>query len=619
MPESAGLLNTRLVSERYASMIHADSHGASGARLGLGAIYYGMAHAIGSQVSVCIGSGAGFVPGLLRQAQLDAGIDPSVTYLIDANLPDLGFGGPTLPGGWMTENNDFQSWADGVVILQMLSRDASALFARSGLTIDYLHIDGDHSKVGVAADLRDYAPLMSLGGVICLHDYRLSTVRDAISEFMANHPGWERLSFGEIGTGCTFLRRELPAEFGASSPRRSIPSQMLPPEIYDTPPAMDEDPELKAQFERWPYLQSPGFRLRYTIAADFVDAPGVPVVEVGGYPNSIISHLKAADRVYAIEPYLSKAHENWVREQAEGRGARVTFFSGTVGTCALDPSVLGKFNLVVLGFDLSEGVSNETMAAEDLRAMAQLLFHASTTVLEYPGYEPSQIAWDCLVRTMRPKVVHEFVLDLSSDPSAREYLVTDSRAVRRVVVIKGTDPLPPDVVEQEFLKAAQALVAQKPVHTVKESPRYKIGTRILFGKGQVGTRHLRRGWSYPEEGLVWCQGPSSRMEFLFDDPDAMPAGGRLKISLWPAAAAPVRPSQQLAVSVNGTTVFSEALGPGRHQLNIAVPAECLSAASPTVIEFEHPDAIQPCQLYPGKNPDQRSLAFAMEALTIEPE
>ena len=153
------ILDTRNVSSRYSSLMHADSHGSSGFALGLGSLYYGFCHALRSQISVCIGSGAGFVPGLLRQAQVDVKLEPAVTYLIDANLPDLGFGGPSLPGSWLSPNNDFLSWADGVVVLPLLSRDAAPLFARNGLSIDYLHIDGDHSKQGVLADLKEVGVL----------------------------------------------------------------------------------------------------------------------------------------------------------------------------------------------------------------------------------------------------------------------------------------------------------------------------------------------------------------------------------------------------------------------------------------------------------------------------
>jgi predicted O-methyltransferase YrrM len=39
-----------------------------------------------------------------------------------------------------------------------------------GALVDFLFIDGDHSAAGVAADWRDYAPLVRVGGIVAFHD-----------------------------------------------------------------------------------------------------------------------------------------------------------------------------------------------------------------------------------------------------------------------------------------------------------------------------------------------------------------------------------------------------------------------------------------------------------------
>ena len=44
-------------------------HGAMDGFLGSGMLYYAFAYALKAKVSVCLGSGGGFVPRLLRQAQ----------------------------------------------------------------------------------------------------------------------------------------------------------------------------------------------------------------------------------------------------------------------------------------------------------------------------------------------------------------------------------------------------------------------------------------------------------------------------------------------------------------------------------------------------------------------
>src|SRR6202034_861335 len=95
------LFNTTLCKQ-ISEIIFSESHGAVDDHLGAGGLYYALATMIRSQVSVCMSSGVGFVPRLLRQAQEDLGLANAHTYLIDANLPDLGFGHPMQPGGWIT-------------------------------------------------------------------------------------------------------------------------------------------------------------------------------------------------------------------------------------------------------------------------------------------------------------------------------------------------------------------------------------------------------------------------------------------------------------------------------------------------------------------------------------
>src|SRR5690349_21274860 len=69
-----------------------ESHGAQGSYLGIGLLYYSLVYARRTRVAVCLGSGGGFVPRLMRQAQRDLGIDAdSRTILVDADLPQAGW------------------------------------------------------------------------------------------------------------------------------------------------------------------------------------------------------------------------------------------------------------------------------------------------------------------------------------------------------------------------------------------------------------------------------------------------------------------------------------------------------------------------------------------------
>ena len=81
-----GLLDTAFIR----SMITADdrwcaSHGSrdGSPSLGAGILYYGIVYASKAKTCVCLGSGGGFVPRLMRQAQRDLKLQAAQTILVD--------------------------------------------------------------------------------------------------------------------------------------------------------------------------------------------------------------------------------------------------------------------------------------------------------------------------------------------------------------------------------------------------------------------------------------------------------------------------------------------------------------------------------------------------------
>ena len=97
------LINEAYVEKYLTSEAHWHrSHAASQGFLGGGMLYYGFAYALRARMCVCLGSGGGFVPRVLRQAQRDMGLPRSHTILVDANLREAGWGKPRwLPKGSM--------------------------------------------------------------------------------------------------------------------------------------------------------------------------------------------------------------------------------------------------------------------------------------------------------------------------------------------------------------------------------------------------------------------------------------------------------------------------------------------------------------------------------------
>src|SRR5712671_1293470 len=95
-------------------------HGATLGFLGGGMLYYAFVYAIRARVAVCLGSGGGFVPRILRQAQRDMRRSRSVTYLVDANLPEAGWGSPQ----WLSEKSLFRKEFPEVRIILATTTDA---------------------------------------------------------------------------------------------------------------------------------------------------------------------------------------------------------------------------------------------------------------------------------------------------------------------------------------------------------------------------------------------------------------------------------------------------------------------------------------------------------------
>ena len=180
--------------------IYLRGHGAqpNTTQLGFGMVYYGIVHALRAKVAVVLGSGGGFVPRVVRQAQLDMGLARSVTYLVDA---DMGrWGRPD----WTNPNSFFRTHWD-VVWLKKTTEDAANQFSNGEL--DFVHIDADHSRA--LEDFQLYAPLVKPGGVITLHDVNTKGGCNAAEavEFIRDLLNWDVVSFTNIGVGIALAHR----------------------------------------------------------------------------------------------------------------------------------------------------------------------------------------------------------------------------------------------------------------------------------------------------------------------------------------------------------------------------------------------------------------------------
>lgn len=140
--------------------------------LGAGMLYYALAYSLRSRICVCLGSGGGFVPRMMRQAQRDLSLEGSRTILVDGAgevRPERKaiWGSPS----WLDESSTFRVNYPDVEIELGLTEEVIGNFFRSReITIDFLHVDADHHYDGVKRDWDLYSPLVNDGGVITLHD-----------------------------------------------------------------------------------------------------------------------------------------------------------------------------------------------------------------------------------------------------------------------------------------------------------------------------------------------------------------------------------------------------------------------------------------------------------------
>ena len=176
------------------------SHGARGQFLGCGLLYYAIGYVLASRLNVCLGSGSGFVPKFMRQAQRDLGIaEKSRTILVDACVGKGGradyYDGPTV----FTEQ-----YPD----IDLVKQTTLSYVTSCPRPIGFLHIDADHSFEGCIRDFDAYWPLVDSGGIVTLHD--ASWPDAGVAQAVARIRGSFGVAVLSIGTGLAIVGKPGP-------------------------------------------------------------------------------------------------------------------------------------------------------------------------------------------------------------------------------------------------------------------------------------------------------------------------------------------------------------------------------------------------------------------------
>ncbi|HEV2100773.1 MAG TPA: class I SAM-dependent methyltransferase, partial [Stellaceae bacterium] len=500
-------------------------------------------------------------------------------------------------------------------LLRMLSADAARLLGSAGVTIDYLHIDGDHSARGVVADLADYLPLLSAKAIVSLHDLRMECVQQAMAAIACKYPALEWITLSEVGNGTAVLRR-----------RASTLPPRLPPLLHDREDTQrttrlteaiaireTERSQAKARYERWHYLTTPAYRSRYDIVARSLDLANHTIVEIGGYPNSIVRHLSNAKRVVAIEPYAPPEYLAEINTVAQERGIDLIVKLGKLGAAELNAGFLGSYVLVALGLDVSAGCDSPKEFRAALEALVDLAGHAKIAAVEIPGYAPSQVALQCLLACIETKIIQDIILDLSQDPAADEYFVKDDRAKRRVLIFRPERILPLPQREPVLSNSAArfpALAAGLPAL----GTAYNFGETASFRIGSAAAGFLFSGWSHVEANRVWGIGKASKLQLEISGLANNPIPIYLRLDLVPFVIPGKLPHQRLSIAVNGRRLFKGKVRSAGF-LDVPVPREVLLRRNPVQIILIHPDGAKPAETLPNTL-DGRVLSISLRSLAL---
>ncbi len=134
---------------------------------------------------------------------------------------------------------------------------------------------------------------------------------------------------------------------------------------------------------------------------------------------------------------------------------------------------------------------------------------------------------------------------------------------------------------------------------------YRPGTVISFGIGGDARLYQGPGWSLPEEGFTWTDGPQATLRLLLDGP---PRDATLAFTVPIANTEPGRlDRQRVVVSVNAALVGT-VLVPGAGHYTLAVPGRLLREGE-NVLVLDLPDARLPAT-------GGRRLAVALHTMQL---
>jgi hypothetical protein len=194
---SEPLLEQAAIKQLLTQSHYAELHGAATEYLGPALLYYMLVYAAKAQLCVCLGSGDGFVPRLMRQAQRDLALTNARTILVDGNCGE--WGRPT----WLSPQSFFRQQYPDIEIISATTAHVAREHVQNW-SINYLHIDADRSTEGALQDFLDYLPAMAHPSIITLHDTAPGRpCFDTLTRI--RQTGYDAVNIESFGTGVALI------------------------------------------------------------------------------------------------------------------------------------------------------------------------------------------------------------------------------------------------------------------------------------------------------------------------------------------------------------------------------------------------------------------------------
>ncbi len=377
------------------------SHGADGDYLGMGLLYYSIVYTLKAEVAVCLGSGGGFVPRMMRQAQRDLGIAESArTILVDGNNPAAGWGAPA----WLDPESFFRKHFPDIELLVDLTSDAQHFFDQNNLGIDYLHIDADHSFAGCLADFETYRRFLHEGSVVTLHDTNFSGagVKDVV-EHIRTLCDNEIVDFKDIGAGTALVRI---GKRPGNSRFKSMSSANPQSDDRITVTRREDAVPLCAEGKEWKYLESQAFATRYILAAQFIGSCR-SVIEIGGAKTPIDRFLMGThDSVIVLDPFIRECET----DSLNGTPCAVSHVRARFQDVDWYIPADADYGLVILGLEI------QGLEPHHYETLYELINRASVTVIEFPpSWAPSREQFEMIRSNTATKARLQMAIDFEGN------------------------------------------------------------------------------------------------------------------------------------------------------------------------------------------------------------